>query len=346
MTEPTPSAAPLDYEIFDGGDLVVQSGETLKGVRLAFKTYGQLSPARDNAILYPTFFSGQHSQNEWLIGADKSLNPDTYFIIVPNMLGNGLSSSPSNTPPPQDRARFPRITVYDNVCLQHRLLTERFGIERLKLVVGWSMGAQQAFQWGALFPQMVERIAPFCGSARTSRHNFLFLEGVKAALTADAAFAGGDFASPPTVGLKAFARVYAGWCFSQAFFREQLDLKAMGLPSLEDFLVQVMEPVFGQRDANDLLTMLWTWQNADISANEVFDGDLDKALAAITARAFVMPGQTDLYFPVEDNRLEVQRMPHAELRPIPSIWGHCAGLGANPDDTRFIDQALRDLLQS
>jgi pimeloyl-ACP methyl ester carboxylesterase len=121
--------------------------------------------------------------------AERALDPNRYFIIVPNMFGNGLSSSPSNTPPPLDRAAFPNVTMYDNVVCQHRLVTEHLGISRIKLVVGASMGAQQAFQWGALYSDMVQAIAPLCGSARTSPHNYLFLDGVKAALLADAAFA-------------------------------------------------------------------------------------------------------------------------------------------------------------
>ena len=96
------------------------------------------------------------------------------------------------------------------------------------------MGALQAFQWGALFPDMVERIAPFCGSAKCSRHNFVFLEGVKAALTADGAFNGGWYKDQPTKGLRAMARVYAGWGLSQAFYRERLDMESLGYSSLED----------------------------------------------------------------------------------------------------------------
>jgi homoserine O-acetyltransferase len=335
----------IDHEIFEAGGLVLQSGATLRGARLAFKTHGRLNAAKDNAIVYATHYSGQHTDNAWLIGPQMALSPENYFIIIPNMIGNGLSSSPSNTPPPSDRARFPKVTLYDNVRLQHRLLTEHFGIERLRLVLGWSMGAQQAYHWAAMYPQMVQAIAPFCGSARVSRHNSVFLEGLKAALTADGAFLDGAYENPPDRGLRAFARVYAGWMFSQAFYREALDLKAWGAETLEAFLTDFIEPAFLQRDANDLLAMLWSWQNADISANDLFGGDFDKALAAITARAIVMPGQTDLYFPPQDNFYEVARMPNAECRPIPSIWGHCAGLGVNPEDTRFIDSALRSLLQ-
>ena len=170
-------------------------------------------------IVYPCWYSGTHLENEWLIGPTMALDPEKYFIIVPNMFGNGLSTSASNTPAPFNGSRFPKITAYDNVVQQHRLVTEKFGISKVKLVTGWSMGALQTFHWGAIFPDMVERILPFQGSAKCSRHNFVFLEGVKAALQADAAFMDGFYKEQPQKGLRAASRVYAGWGFSQTFYR-------------------------------------------------------------------------------------------------------------------------------
>jgi homoserine O-acetyltransferase len=189
---------------------------------------------------------------------------------------------------------------------------------------------------------MVGAIAPLCGSARTSPHNYLFLDGVKAALHADGSFENGWYETPPVRGLRAFSRVYAGWVFSQDFFREQ-EYRKMGLASLED-VVLFMEGYFRRRDANDLMAMLRTWQQADISANSVHNGDFTAALRAIRSRAIVMPCETDLYFRVRDNQLAVERMPNAELRPIPSIWGHAAARGVNPPDNEFIDAALNELL--
>ena len=337
----------LDYEIHDLGDVVLQRGATLRGCKMAYKTFGTLSPAKDNVIVYPTWYSGQHYDNEWLIGPGRALDPAKYFIIIPNMIGNGLSSSPSNTPEPYNASRFPLVTAYDNVRAQHRLVTEKFGIEHIRMVTGWSMGALQTFHWGALYPDMMDTIAPFCGSAKCSRHNFVFLEGVKAALQADAAWDNGWYKSKPEKGLRAMARVYAGWGFSQDFYRAELDLKTLGYSSLEDFLVAFWEGFFLPKDANNLLTMLWTWQNGDISANEVYGGDFKKALGAIKAKAYVMPGQTDLYFPVADSEFEVANMPNAELIPVPSIWGHFAGgPGTNPVDVDFLDGKLKELLAS
>ena len=265
-----------DYEIFEAGDVVLQSGLTYRKARLAYKTYGTLDAAKSNVIVYPTSYGAQHYDLEWAVAPGKALDPTRYFIVIINKFGNGLSSSPSNTPPPFDRARYPHFTMTDNVRVQQRLMREVFGVERVKLVYGFSMGAQQAFHWGALFPDRVERIAAICGSAKTSPHNFVFLEGVKAALTADPAWQDGWFATPPTRGFQAMGRVYAGWGLSQAFYREE-EWRKLGFSSLEDFLVGSWEANFRRRDANDLLAMLWMWQHADISANELYSGDLQQS---------------------------------------------------------------------
>jgi homoserine O-acetyltransferase len=335
----------MNHETFDLGGVVLQSGATLQGMSLAYKTYGTLNAARDNVVVYPTFYSGSHVDNEWLIGETMALDPRKYFIIVPNMFGNGVSSSPSNNPQPYDRGRFPNVTLYDNVAMQHRLVTEKFGVTTVKLVTGWSMGAMQTFHWGAMFPDMVERILPFCGAARCSRHNYVFLEGVKAPLLLDPALNHGFYDAPPTRGMRAAARVFAGWGFSQAFLRQRLDLDALGFASLEDFITQFWEGDFLKKDANNILAMIWSWQHGDIAANPLYGGDFDLALGSIKARAIVMPGRTDLYFPPEDSEYEVSKMTNAVLRPIESVWGHFAGgPAANPVDVRVIDDALRELL--
>jgi homoserine O-acetyltransferase len=335
----------MDHEIFDLGNVALQSGATLQGMKLGYKTYGSLNAARDNVVVYPTFYSGTHADNEWLIGEAMALDPRKYFIVVPNMIGNGVSTSPSNNPQPYDRGRFPHVTLHDNVAMQHRLVTEKFGVQRVKLVTGWSMGAMQTFHWGAMFPDMVESILPFCGAARCSRHNFVFLEGLKAPLLLDPEWRQGFYDAPPTRGMRAAARVFAGWGFSQAFFRQRLDIEALGFASLEDFITHFWEGNFLTKDANNILSMIWSWQHGDIAANTRYQGDFELALGSIKARAIVMPGSTDLYFDAEDSAYEVSKMPNAVLRPIESVWGHFAGgPAANPVDVKFIDDALRELL--
>ena len=332
-----------DYDIFEAGDIVLQSGVTLPDCRLAYVTRGALNDDGSNVVLVFTHFGAHHGDCQYLIGEDKALDPRRYFIVVMNLLGNGLSCSPSTAKPPFDKGRFPGVTILDNVRLQHRLVIQELGVRRIQLAVGHSMGAQQAYHWGALYPDLVERIAPICGSARTSVHNACFLEGIRAVLTADPAWRDGDYDEPPSAGLRAVARAWAPWPPSQGFYREERYRK-LGHASLEAFLVDYWERWCLSLDANNLLSQIWTWQRSDISANTLYHSRFETALAAINARAIVIPSQTDTYFPPEDSAYEVAHMPNAELRPIPSNWGHWAGSGRNRGDTAFIDRALRDLL--
>ena len=330
-----------DHEVFRIPGYTTQSGVTLD-LELAYKTYGSLSPARDNVIVVPTFYGGRHPETAYMLAEGRAIDTSRYFVVVPNMFGNGLSSSPSNTPAPYGRGGFPLMGLYDNVVCQHRLLTSHLGVERIRLVAGFSMGGMQSYQWGALYPELVDAIAPICASARISDHNYLFVDSAKSALMLDPDFKDGWYDRPPIRGMLAFGKVYAAWLFSQDFMREKL-YRSIGLATRQDVL-KLTQNYFLQNDANDLIAMADTWLNGDISANPVFGGDLDAALAAIRSRAIVMPGATDQYFPVADNAAEVARMPRAELRPIPSGWGHGAGFGMAPADNAHVDAALRELL--
>lgn len=332
-----------DYEVYELGDVILQSGVTLPEAKLAYKTYGTLNNEKDNVIVYPTWFAGLHTDNEWLIGPSKALDPDKYFIIIPNMLGNGLSSSPSNTPSPYHQANFPEVSIYDNVRLQHQLVTQKFGITSIELVVGWSLGAVQTFQWGASYPNMVKRIAPFGGTAKTRPHARVVFEGMIAALQADSAWQDGFYEQPPKKGLAAMGRVYAAWGFSQAYYTEKL-YQHEGYSTLDDYLVDYWDNVFLTFDANDLISMLRTGITGDISTNPIYDGDFELALSRITARSLVMPGSTDLFFTPEDNKYDIEHMPNVLFFPIESKWGHCAGIGAHEPDSELINMKLETFL--
>jgi homoserine O-acetyltransferase len=334
-----------DYHVFEAGDVLLQSGVAFPSMQLAYQTYGTLSARKDNVIVYPTSFSAQHYDTEWLIQRGGALDPDRYFIIIPNLFGNGLSSSPSNS----DVTPFPAISYHDAVAVQRRLLVEQFGISKIALVYGWSMGGMQAYHWAACHPDMVERAAVVCGSARCSPYNHVFLEGVKTALTADPAFRDGRFIAKPSAGLRAMGRVYAGWAMSHAYYRDEVWREA-GFTSLEDYLARSWDVAFARRDANDLLAQIAIWQRGDISRCDEFGGDIDRALAAVRARILLMPGQTDRYFDMRDNEAELGRLVNArsaELHPIPSIHGHRAGNPINnATDRAFINAEISALLQA
>jgi homoserine O-acetyltransferase len=328
---------------YAAGDITLQSGAVLPSARLSWKTHGTLSPGRDNVIVYPTSYGAQHPDLEWLIGPDRILDPRRWFIVIPDMFGNGLSSSPSDT------AEYPTlVTVHDNVRTQRRALSELFGIDRIACVYGWSMGALQAYHWAALFPALVERIVVNCGVARTAVHNQVFLRSLMAILEAAPQHLGnGRFSAEPRAAKRAFGRIYAGWALSQDFYRAGLHLADgpapnLGAPDLETYLKTDWEDRFGARPAANLYAQLCTWDAADISANDLYNGDLDAALRAIQARVLLMPGATDLYFRTADNEAELPFLTTASLRPIPSIWGHRAGNPVvNPADMLFIKHEVR-----
>ena len=330
-----------NYNTFELSDVDLLSGDVLHDAWLAYKTYG--TKKGDNVVVLPTFYTGTHARNEGFFGPGRAIDPDRHFVVCIDLFGNGMSISPSNSAR-QRGPKFPQVHLWDNIACQHRLLSEQLGVEKIALVAGWSMAGCQAYQWAAQYPGMVDAILPFCASARTSPHNIVFLEGVKAALCADSAWNNGNYTSPPVVGLKAFGRVYAGWAFSQTFYREGL-YRQLGFETAEALLQDWEIDHATGWDANNLLTKLATWQAGDISAGPLYNGDFGAALKAIKAKAILMPCTQDLYFPPEDNAIEARYMPNAEYRPFDSPWGHCA---ANPgNDTQFTAQLeanIRELL--
>ncbi|MBX0300909.1 alpha/beta fold hydrolase [Cryobacterium sp. 1639] len=320
------------------GRFELVSGSNLPDATLAYQTHGVLNEAGDNCILLPSYYTGTHASYQPWIGPGL-LDPERWFIVAVNMFGNGLSTSPSAAAPLIRGAAFPSVSIADNVIAQHRLLAG-LGVRRIRLVAGWSMGALQAYEWGLRYPEMVSSLLPIAGAARCSPHNFVFLEGVKAALTADPSFDEGRYSTAPTRGLRAFGTVYAGWAYSQEFFRNEV-YRQVGYDSIEH-LLSAWAADHEQMDANNLLAMLDTWQRADVGDGR---SGFEAALGRVQARTIVMPSSTDLYFPVADSRIEAELMPHAEMRPLDSDLGHIAGRpGIRAAETTQIGAAMRELL--
>jgi homoserine O-acetyltransferase/O-succinyltransferase len=191
------------------------------------------------------------------------------------------------------------------------------------------------------YPDRVQAVVPLCCSSKTASFNQVFLLSLRRALQLDPVFAGGFYTAPPLAGLKAFAAIYAGWGFSEPFYRTE-GYRAFSARNTQEFVEYFWEPAFIHHDANNLLAMLWTWEHGDVSDNPLHGGDVAKALGSITARTIILPGQTDSYFPPVDSQREAELITGAECRTIPSIWGHMCLW--NPADAPFIDTALRDAL--
>ena len=313
-------------------DLPLACGEIL-AADLVYAVYGKLNEAADNLVLFPTRYGGTHEHNDWLIGPNRALDPAKYCIVVPNQLGNGVSSSPSNTKGP-----FPRISHADNYEIQRRLLEAEFRGADIALVVGWSMGAQQACHWAVKAGDRVKRMLMFCGTAKTRPHNRVFLESLLAAFEADPRY-GTD--ESPLGGLRAAGRIYAGWAYSQPWMKAKRH-QSMGFETLDDWLADYWDALFAQRHAGDLTSMIHTWIGNDVSDG----GNLADALGRVTAKSIVMATTTDLYFTPEDCAEDAAMIPGAEYRDIVSDWGHMAGSGQNEPDNLAIDAAVAALLAS
>jgi len=324
-----------------------ESGVTLSQVRIVYGTYGHLNATKDNVVLLPSHYMADFHGYEWLIGKDHALDTSGLFLVATELFGNGHSSSPSNTPEPYHGPRFPVMTIRDNVEAVHRLLTEELKVTHVRAIIGFSMGAQQAFQWAVSYPDFADRIVATSGTAKTYPHGFVRLEGQIAALTADAAFQGGDYTSPPTKGLEAFATVWTAWLFSQEWWRKELwrETEKPGT-TFEQVLNNFRTNFIPGADANDLILQMRTWERHDVGATPGFDGNVERALRSIRVPLLYMPSETDLYFPVGDARYEAAFIPKVSLVPIPSLWGHTAGAGSNPADEKFLNETIGRFLSN
>ena len=322
-----------------------ESGVVLPEAHIVYGTYGHLDGDASNAILLPSHYMANLHGYEWLMKTPKypngALDPDKLFLVTSELFGNGRSSSPSNTPEPFHGPRFPIMTIRDNVNAVHQMLTEQLHIQHLRAVIGFSMGAQQALQWSVSYPTFMDRIVATSGTAKTYGHGIVRNEGQITAITTDATFNGGDYATEPARGIEAFSIMWTGWLYSQEWWRDEL-WRRPDRPGLT--LQQVIEDrrhhFIAGADANNLILQLRTWESNNVGATPGFAGDEKRALASIKAPVLYMPSATDLYFPVGDARYESQFIPHVTLLPIPSLWGHPAGAGASPADKDFLNKNI------
>jgi homoserine O-acetyltransferase len=323
-----------------------EDGTTLPNTVLSYGTYGRLNDRKDNVILLPSSYMADHHDNDWLIGPGLALDTTRYFLVATELFGNGHSSSPSNTPEPFHGPRFPRATIRDNVDAVHRLLVDELHVTHLAAVLGFSMGAEQAFQWAVSYPDFVDRIVALAGTARCWPHGRVRLEAEIAAIQSDTAFRGGDYVAPPKQGLHLFGLIWAGWLTSQQWWHDEL-WKGPSWPPGDTYesVVAYLSDGFGGYDANDLILQAETWQRHDVGATPGFQGSIERALGSIRARVLYMPVETDLYFPVSDARAEARSIRRVELVPIPSVWGHVAGGGGDEGAKPFINAKIGAFLR-
>ena len=318
---------PAQDRVFELGDVTLACGKTIPQARLVYRQFGTLNADGSNMILMPTSYGARPADLAWTVGP--VLDPERWCIVIAGQFGNGLSSSPSHGAMGlADQGWL--VQHSDNVAAQKRLLDEQFGVNRLALIYGWSMGAQQAYQWAVTHPAAVERICCVCGTARTSVHNKLFCLSLRQALIADPCWNGSGFDGVPEQGLRTFAFIYASWAASQPHYRGITE-------PLEQHVEQQWLPHYRRHDPRDLLAMIDTWMAHDVAPG----ADLGQALSQITARSAVVAGSHDLYFTVDDMAAESEHLADAEFYVFASELGHRAG---NPHSSPAEQQVLRRIV--
>ncbi|KAJ5223266.1 hypothetical protein N7468_007808 [Penicillium chermesinum] len=327
-----PSYDGTGVQYYELKDFTFQTGDTLSAVRVAYREF---NPTAQKTALIPTCFLGRINNTlNFTQGALKD-----HRVIVVATLGNGESAAPSNTP------NFPASIDYrDSVRAQHKLVTEHLQIQSLDVVLGFSMGGQTAYHWAAMFPELVKNAVIICSAAKTSLHNYQFLEGPKAAIQHSIDYNSDEFLiqrKPPIRGLHAFAIAYSAWLTSAEWFEERL-FEKQGFKTLADW-ADAGAQSYEDWHPDDLLAMLGMWQRSDLGLVTGTDNQ-SQALSALKARILLMPGRTDQYFRWEANEREVAHLKNGRVEVIPSVWGHLAGGGANQEDNEWMDRKISEFL--
>jgi len=321
------------------GDLALESGEAIVDYRQSFVVHGEPNAAGTNAVLVCPALTATHHRLDFLIGAGKALDPARWCIVVADPIGNGLSTSPSNSSA-QPGMRFPRFVLRDMVEAQRRLLVE-LGIERLHAVVGASMGGMQALQWAVSHPQRVGRVVAMTPMAKTAPWAVLVTATARACLCADPAWRGDveGFAARPERGWRATTGL-----MNALLMRTPDALDALGLADrdaahrwFDDLVAQQAAIGF---DAHDYLYQSWAYEAHDVGTTPGFGGDTAAALASLAAPALVLAPPLDCFNPSSAARAAAAAMPNARFVEIPSPQGHLAATSTRAADAAFLNATI------
>jgi homoserine O-acetyltransferase len=332
----TPQQPP--HQLYNEGDLKLESGETIKDFSISYVTHGTLNAAKSNAILMVTAISGNHHRLDFMIGPGKALDPDKYFIVCTDAIANGLTTSPSNSKL-QPRMQFPKFVIRDMVESQYRLLKEKFGIEHVVAVIGPSMGGMQTLQWGVSHPDYMDALVAMVPLSKTPAWTVAVLEASRKAIMEDAAWKDGNYDAPPEKGVRLWRDILNLLAartpdMYSAQFKNGMDV----LPWMEQQESAVMKAF----DANDWIYQTWAYEKHDVGTTPGFDGDTGKALASIKAKTLILTGTKDLLNP-EFEPIEMgKNIPNVTMKTISpgSVAGHASAGGFQPADVDFLNREV------
>ena len=332
----TPQQAP--HQSFAEGDLKLESGEAIKDFSISYVTHGTLNAKKSNAILMVTAISGNHHRLDFMIGPGKALDPDKYFIICTDAIGNGLTSSPSNSKA-QPRMAFPKFTMRDMVESQYRLLKDKFGIDHVVAVVGPSMGGMQVLQWGVSHPDVMDALVAMVPLSKTPAWSVAVMEASRKAIMEDAAWKDGNYDAPPEKGLRLFRDIVA---LLAARSPDMYAAQFKNGPDVLPWMEQQETALLKLFDANDWIYQSWAYDRHDVGTTPGFNGDTAKALASIKARTLILTGTKDLLNPEFEPTESARNIPNVKMMTISpgTVTGHASAGGFFPADVEFLNREV------
>ena len=311
------------------GDLKLESGEILRDCRVGYRTFGSLNSSKSNVIVVPTWASGTTEQLKSNFGPGKLIDSGKYFVVAIDALGNGVSSSPSNSTL-QPRMSFPGFTLRDSVNTQHELLTKILNLNHVKAIVGISMGGMQTFQWLVSYPDFMDQGIPIVGSPRLAAYDLLLWQAQIDAIMNDRRWNNGNYSVNP-------ARA-AEFEFGALLLTTPDDYnKKMTRQKVLEELKKAREANGGGFDANDKIRQDQAMMALDVS--EPFGGSMERAAAQVKAKVFVVVAKFD-HVVTPGPALEFARLINAKVLELQSDCGHqapsCEGQKVNAAVAEFL----------
>lgn len=351
----------------DIGDLPLEAGGRLPGVRVAYETWGRLNPGRDNAVLVLHALTGDshvvgeagpgHPTDGWwqgIIGPGRVLDTDRWFVVAPNVLGGCQGTTGPASDAPDGRpwgSRFPYLTVRDQVAAEVAL-ADSLGVDRWALVLGGSMGGMRALEWAVTVPDRVERLLVLASTPYASGDQIAWCAPQLAAIRADGHFRGGDYYDAPAgagphVGLGIARRIAHATYRSGPELNLRFGRKAQvgehpvggdGRFAVESYLDHHADKLVRRFDANSYVVLTEAMNSHDVGRGR---GGTAAALHRVTARTVVAAIDSDRLYPVDLNREIADGIPTCEgLRIIESPYGHDGFL----IETDAVAEIVEDLL--